>query len=253
MWPTSSSSRSCRTFSRRIGLMNLVTDVTYDCLHVLLGSVDQAVLSTSHRTVLKNLGYWLGQITLARNKPLKSKRMDMKYALADAFENGRLTAVLPLVCKVLEGVSKSKVYKLPNPWTTAIMSLLVEIHDIPNLRTTNLMFEVEVLCKHLDIKIGDLKRTGRPPGGQAPPRGEPRPQRGGAHHGHRRGGGQARGHRRQACRAGRQRRPPGRGRGVPAPAGHGCLPDRRRRRPGRPARAGRPGAGPGRLPGLRCR
>eukprot|EP00927_Polykrikos_kofoidii_P002672 TRINITY_DN11067_c0_g5_i2.p1 TRINITY_DN11067_c0_g5~~TRINITY_DN11067_c0_g5_i2.p1 ORF type:complete len:2502 (+),score=564.25 TRINITY_DN11067_c0_g5_i2:638-7507(+) len=139
-------------------VLEQITNVTYDCLRVLLKSVDQAVVSTSHRTVLKNLGYWLGQITLARNKPLKSKQMDLKSLLLDAFENGWLTAVLPLVCKVLEGVHKSKVYKPPNPWTTAIMSLLSEIHDVPNLRT-NLVFEVQVLCKHLDIKIGDLKRS----------------------------------------------------------------------------------------------
>lgn len=149
-------------------LLEMVTNMTYDCLRVLLKSVDQAVVSTSHRTVLKNLGYWLGQITLARNKSLKSKQMDLKNALLDAYENGRLTAVLPLVCKVLEGVQKSKVYKLPNPWTTAIMSLLAEIHDVPNLRT-NLMFEVEVLCKHLDIKISDLKRSDLLAGKRPPP------------------------------------------------------------------------------------
>lgn len=153
---------------RQPRLLEMVTNMTYDCLRVLLKSVDQAVVSTSHRTVLKNLGYWLGQITLARNKPLKSKNMDLKNALLDAYENGRLTAVLPLVCKVLEGVQRSKVYKLPNPWTTAIMSLLAEIHDVPNLRT-NLMFEVEVLCKHLEIKISDLKRSDLVVGKRPPP------------------------------------------------------------------------------------
>ncbi|CAK0817382.1 unnamed protein product, partial [Prorocentrum cordatum] len=90
------------------------------------------------------------------SKPLKGKHVDLKALLLEAYENGRLTAVLPLVCKVLEGVQKSRAYKLPNPWTAAVMSLLAEIHDVPNLRT-NLMFEVEVLCKHLDIKISDLK------------------------------------------------------------------------------------------------
>merc|ERR1719387_912843 len=101
-------------------------------------------------------------------KVLKSKQMDLKSHLLDAYENGRMTAVLPLVCKVLEGVQSSKVYKLPNPWTTAIMSLLAEIHDVPNLRT-NLMFEVEVLCKHLDIKISDLKRSDLLAGKKPPP------------------------------------------------------------------------------------
>eukprot|EP00928_Gymnodinium_smaydae_P097823 TRINITY_DN894_c1_g2_i1.p1 TRINITY_DN894_c1_g2~~TRINITY_DN894_c1_g2_i1.p1 ORF type:complete len:2458 (+),score=390.25 TRINITY_DN894_c1_g2_i1:119-7492(+) len=145
-----------------------ITNTTYSCLRVLLRSVDQAVVSTSHRTMLKNLGFWLGQITLGRNRVLKSKYMDLKYILIDAFENGSLTAVLPLVCKILEGVQKSKVYKPPNPWTLAIMGLLSEIHDVPNLRT-NLMFEVEVLCKHIDIKLGDVKRTACLVGKQPPP------------------------------------------------------------------------------------
>ena len=65
--------------------------------------------------------------------------------------------MLSLVCKVLDGVQKSKVYKLPSPWTTAITSLLAELHDVPNLQT-NLVFEVEVLCKHLGIKISDLHK-----------------------------------------------------------------------------------------------
>ena len=50
---------------------------------------------------------------------------------------------VPRGAEVLEGVQGSKVFKIPNPWTTAVMSLLSEIHDVPNLRT-NLMFEVEV-------------------------------------------------------------------------------------------------------------
>ena len=138
-------------------LLEMTTNTTYDCLKVLLKSVGQAVVSTSHRAVLKNFCYWFGQITLSRNKPLKSKLFDLKNATLDAYEIGTLTAVLPLVCKVLEGVQKSKVYKLPSPWTTAITSLLAELHDVPNLQT-NLMFEVEVLCKHLGIKISDLKK-----------------------------------------------------------------------------------------------
>ena len=43
-------------------LLEMTTNTTYDCLKVLLKSVDQAVVSTSHRTVLKNLSYWLVQI-----------------------------------------------------------------------------------------------------------------------------------------------------------------------------------------------
>jgi len=94
-----------------------VVGCTYDCLRMLLNHLDQAVQFTSHRTVLKNLGFWLGQLTLARNRPLKSRQLDLKALLFDAHVQGQLTAVLPLVCKILEGVALSKVFKLPNPWT----------------------------------------------------------------------------------------------------------------------------------------
>jgi CCR4-NOT transcription complex subunit 1 len=143
---------------RSLRVMDNITNTTYDCLNVLLKSVGQALHSTSHRTVLKNLGAWLGACTLGRNKTLKARSLDLKHLLLQATENGHLTAILPMVCNVMEGVAASKVHKLPNPWTTAVMGLLAEIHDLPNLRI-NLMFEVEVLCKHLGINLPDLHRT----------------------------------------------------------------------------------------------
>ncbi len=37
------------------------------------------------------------------------------------------------------------------------MGLLAEIHDTPNLKT-QLMFEVELLCKKIDLTVGEIKR-----------------------------------------------------------------------------------------------
>eukprot|EP00929_Paragymnodinium_shiwhaense_P096504 TRINITY_DN5810_c0_g1_i1.p1 TRINITY_DN5810_c0_g1~~TRINITY_DN5810_c0_g1_i1.p1 ORF type:complete len:2534 (+),score=627.08 TRINITY_DN5810_c0_g1_i1:150-7751(+) len=139
-------------------LLDIATNLTYDMLRILLRAVDQATQSTMHRSALKNLGYWLGQVTLGRSKALKSKHLDLKSLLLEAHRTGRLTAVLPMVCKVMEGVQRSRIHRLPNPFTEGILGLLAEIHDIPNLRT-NLVFEVEVLCKHLGVKVADLTRT----------------------------------------------------------------------------------------------
>jgi hypothetical protein len=135
-----------------------VIKVTYEVVKQCLVNVDHALASTTHRAILKTLGNWLGSVTLARNKPLVSKKIDLKGLLFEAYESATLTAVLPLVCKIMEGVEPSKVYKMPNPWTTAVMVLLAEIHDLPGLRT-NLMFEVEVLCNHLNIRLGELPRS----------------------------------------------------------------------------------------------
>eukprot|EP00392_Amoebophrya_sp_AT5.2_P012101 g12196.t1 len=138
-------------------LTDAIVVATYDCLKLCLQQVELAVQFTGHRMVLKNLGYWLGQLTIARNKPLKSRQLDLKNLLFDAFAAGTLTAVLPLVCKILEGVAASKVFRLPNPWTQAVLCLLAEIHGVEDLRA-NLVFEIEVLCRNLDIKLADLKQ-----------------------------------------------------------------------------------------------
>ena len=42
--------------------------------------------------------------------------------------------VVPFVAKVIESSAKSKVFKPPNPWVMAIMSVLVELHQMPDLK-----------------------------------------------------------------------------------------------------------------------
>ena len=45
-----------------------------------------------------------------------------------------LLYVVPFVAKVLEACSESQVFKPPNPWTMAIMSVLSELHAVPDLK-----------------------------------------------------------------------------------------------------------------------
>ena len=63
-----------------------------------------------------------------------------------------LLYVVPFVAKVLESCADSRVFKPPNPWTMAIMTVLSELHSAPDLKL-NLRFEIEVLCKHLNMEI----------------------------------------------------------------------------------------------------
>ena len=54
------------------------------------------------KNILKNIGRWLGYLTLARNKPIVLKYLNIKQLLIDAFYLKKLQLVLPLVCKILE-------------------------------------------------------------------------------------------------------------------------------------------------------
>ena len=77
----------------------------------------------------------------------------MKSLILEAYHLGQqeLLYVVPFVAKVMESCSKSRVFKPPNPWTMAIMGVLVELHQEPNLKL-NLKFEVEVLCKNMGLE-----------------------------------------------------------------------------------------------------
>lgn len=83
---------------------------------------------------MKNLGNWLGQITLARNRPIVLKYLNIKSLLADAYHTGKIGKVLPLVCKIIEGCKNSEVFKPNNPWLSSILSLLAELYTLPDLK-----------------------------------------------------------------------------------------------------------------------
>merc|ERR1711871_901282 len=114
--------------------------------------------SSSERSVLRNLGTWLGQVTLGRNQVLLQRRLDLKELLFWGYETGRLIAVSSFVAKILEGVKESRVFRPPNPWTMAILSVMRELYELEDLKM-NIKFEVQVLCNNINIRIEDITLT----------------------------------------------------------------------------------------------
>ncbi|KAJ3220906.1 hypothetical protein HK099_003913 [Clydaea vesicula] len=130
---------------------------TYSSIKVLLNS-KKTVISSEERTLLKNLGMWLGILTVARNKPIKQKNLSFKDLLLEGYDNSRLIVVIPFVCKVLEQCMNSIVFKPPNPWLMATMKLLSELYHFADLKL-NLKFEIEVLCKSAKLDVKDITPT----------------------------------------------------------------------------------------------
>jgi CCR4-NOT transcription complex subunit 1 len=125
---------------------------TYNSVARLLNS-EAIVQNTTERGHLKNLGDWLGRITLARDKPIKHKNIAFKELLIEAYDTDRLTVVIPFVCRVLSQGTTSNVFQPPNPWLMDIIHLLIELYNTAALKL-NHKFEIEVLCRnlHLDHK-----------------------------------------------------------------------------------------------------
>ena len=138
-------------------LDKLILQETFIKAAALLNS-ERTIQSNVERITLKNVGSWLGTITLARDRPIKHKNISFKDLLIEGYDSGRLIVAIPFVCKTLEPCSKSKVFKSPNPWLMAVISLLAELYHYADLKL-NLKFEIEVLCKGLDINLDSVEPT----------------------------------------------------------------------------------------------
>ncbi|KVH89220.1 CCR4-Not complex component, Not1, C-terminal [Cynara cardunculus var. scolymus] len=134
-----------------------IVQATYENCKVLLGS-ELIKSSSEERSLLKNLGGWLGKITIGRNHVLRAKEIDPKALIIEAYEKGLMIAVIPFTSKILEACQSSLAYQPPNPWTMGILGLLAEIYAMPNLKM-NLKFEIEVLFKNLNVDLKEVTPT----------------------------------------------------------------------------------------------
>ncbi|XP_043707891.1 CCR4-NOT transcription complex subunit 1-like isoform X2 [Telopea speciosissima] len=134
-----------------------IVKATYENCKVLLRS-ELIKSSSEERSLLKNLGSWLGKFTIGRNQALRAREIDPKALIIEAYEKGLMIAVIPFTSKILEPCQYSLAYQPPNPWTMGILSLLTEIYALPNLKM-NLKFDIEVLFKNLGVDMKDVKPT----------------------------------------------------------------------------------------------
>lgn len=131
---------------------------TLACVAQMLNS-ESTLHSSSERTHLKNLGGWLGMLTLARDKPIRHQHIAFKQLLIEAHDTKRLVVVIPFVCKVLDQGKYSTVFRPPNPWLMDIIYLLIELYHNGDIKL-NQKFEIEVLCKNLSLDHKTLEPSG---------------------------------------------------------------------------------------------
>ena len=140
------------------GLVEAILSSVYRNIGKLLRS-STITTSTSERKYLKNLGIWLGLITLSRNRPILQIMLDCKELLLQGYETGKLIAVAPFLAKTLEGAKNSKIFRPPNPWVMGILGVFRAVYMVDGLKM-NIKFEVEVLCKNLNIRLEDIPLRG---------------------------------------------------------------------------------------------
>uniref|UniRef100_A0AC34FIP0 Not1 n=1 Tax=Panagrolaimus sp. ES5 TaxID=591445 RepID=A0AC34FIP0_9BILA len=127
-------------------------------IKILLDSekkLDAASWSFDERQLLKNLGQWLGMITLARNEPIFMLELDIRGLLEDALSKGEkdLFYVVPFVVKILESSAFSSLFSPACYWIRQLLYTLGQIYQQPNIKLA-VKFEFEVLCQKLKVGLG---------------------------------------------------------------------------------------------------
>lgn len=140
-------------------LFTQVLKDTYGCIHKYLSMpLAQSDKVNQRKNILKNLGIWLGHLTLKREKPIVLKYLNLKTLLFDACQNNKLPLVLPLVCKILEQSKDTTVFKAKNPWLSVILGLLCEIKSLSEIKTS-VCFEIQVLFHNLGLEEANIQPT----------------------------------------------------------------------------------------------
>ena len=119
-------------------------------------NAESTMSSSTERTQLKNLGGWLGSLTLARDRPIKYRNISFKDLLVEGHDTQRLLLVIPFTCKVLLQAAKSTIFRPPNPWLMEVLQILIELYHFAEIKL-NLKFEIEVLCKGLDLDYKSIE------------------------------------------------------------------------------------------------
>ena len=88
-------------------LARALVETTYKYVRILLRS-ERIKTQSGERSLLKNLGSWLGKLTIGRNRPVRHRDLDLKGILYEAYAQGKMIAVLPFVNKALSPAPPSE-------------------------------------------------------------------------------------------------------------------------------------------------
>ncbi len=86
-------------------------------------------MGSSIKPYLMNLGTFLGIMTVAQNRPILARELDIKQLLVEAYASEKMKYVVTFVCRIFKECQKSNIFKANNPWIKAVLEILKEINE----------------------------------------------------------------------------------------------------------------------------
>ena len=121
-------------------------------------NIDSLSSESKSKETLKNLGLWLGEYKISKDRPILAKDLDFKSLIINACQNGKLNLVVPFICCVFKSCPNSKVFRVSNPWISSILNLLVELHGNQAV-DQQIKEEIKNLFKILKTDMNQFSKT----------------------------------------------------------------------------------------------
>ena len=137
-------------------LLAAILKYTYKHIQIIMsensGDVPNSIQFDQAKKQIKNLGAFLGLMTIAKNRPILAKELDLKQILIEGHKQGCLKLQILLVCQILRQSYTSTVFKPSNPWMRVIICLLGELNaQLQDSKTLNLKYEIINMFEFLKI------------------------------------------------------------------------------------------------------
>ena len=147
-------------------LYKYVSKYTIKYIQALL-KINSLHIEEKNFNTLKNLGLWLGFITIYKDKPILARDIDFRELITESFKNDKLIITIPFICNVFSCINKSKIFNMNNPWINSILCLLKEVFFLRSLNQNikkeiqNFFEIVKIDMSALTIKIEYLSKVER--------------------------------------------------------------------------------------------
>ncbi|KAI6225249.1 Sidoreflexin [Aphelenchoides fujianensis] len=124
----------------------------HECVKVVHEILEAGVVTAQVKEKLRNVGAFIGLLTIARDQPIESSLLDLKNLLNEAAASDdpqRICLMVVLVTHVLKYCQRSNVFKKNSTWVKRLVDVLKELHAREGMDVF-VCLEIERLLEHLD-------------------------------------------------------------------------------------------------------
>ncbi|KAK0407720.1 hypothetical protein QR680_003550 [Steinernema hermaphroditum] len=136
----------------------MMREETYAYVKKLLNRQNCIISGFNDRQVLKNLGAWIGFMTVAKDYPIFDRELNIRELLETALTKGdtALCVVVPFVTRIMRSCRLSLLLSPDSAWSRSIIRILVAIHRCQPVKM-NIKFEVALLLRAFGMNIEDVE------------------------------------------------------------------------------------------------